>query len=265
MKIGILSKRTGNFTGKIKSYLESNGHQVSIFNAINLCINESLLENDFYILKSKHMLYLYAGYFLEANKIPVIPDTSLSYTHKDRIESYFAIKKTGLLLPSVYMGSFNSLKNKLHDSYFPLISKPILGSGSKGVRVYNSFKDVNPEIEEPIYLESFIEGTHYLAYFIENDFCICEKKPLSNEHGETNLIKSDKEIEEYLKKWKNKYKLLFGHLDIVREKKTNRLYVVDAGTFPEFSNWKREIDPVSKVCNLILKKYQEVINLVNYR
>jgi glutathione synthase/RimK-type ligase-like ATP-grasp enzyme len=258
MKIGILSKRTGNFTGKIKNYLESNGHQVSIFTATNLCINESLLENDFYILKSKHMLYLFAGYFLEANKIPVIPDTILSYTHKDRIESYFAIKKTGLLVPSIYMGTPNTLKNQLQQSYFPLISKPIFGSGSKGVRVYNTIKDFDAHKDELFYLEKYIEGNHYIAYFIESDFCICEKKPLSNEHDEMKLIDSDDEIEEYLRKWKQKYNLLFGHLDIVRENKTNRLYVVDAGTFPEFSNWKHEIDPVSRVCDLILKKYQEI-------
>ena len=258
MKIGILSKRTGNFAGKMKSYFESNGHQVSIFTATNLCINDSLMENDFYILKSKHMLYLYAGYFLEANKIPVIPDTSLSYTHKDRIESYFAIKKTGLLVPSVYMGTVNTLRSQLQNSVFPLISKPILGSGSKGVRVCNTSQDFNANKEEPLYLEKYIEGINYLAYFIENEYCICEKKPLANEHGDTKLIESDEEIEGYLRKWKQKYNLLFGHLDIVRENNTNRLYVVDAGTFPEFSNWKLDTDPVSKVCDLIVKKYQEI-------
>lgn len=258
MKIGIISKSLGNFTGKMKSYFESNGHQVSIFTATNLCINESLLERDFYVLKSKHMLYLYAGYFLEANKIPVIPDTSLSYIHKDRIESYFAIKKTGLLVPFIYMGAPNTLINQLKSSHFPLISKPVFGSGSKGVRVYNTIKDFDSGKEEPLYLEKYIEGTHYLAYFIENAFCICEKKPLSNEHDEVKLIESDDEIEDCLRKWKRKYNLLFGHLDLVRENKTNRLYVVDAGTFPEFSNWKHEIDPVSKISDLILKKYQEI-------
>ena len=258
MKIGILSKRTGNFTGKMKSYFESNGHQVSIFTATNLCINDSLMENDFYILKSKHMLYLYAGYFLEANKIPVIPDTSLSHNHKDRIESYFAIKKTGLLVPSVYMGTVNTLRSQLQNSVFPLISKPIYGSGSRGVRVCNTSQDFDTNKDEPLYLEKYIEGINYLAYFIENECCICEKKPLANEHGDTILIESDEEIEGYLKKWKQKYNLLFGHLDIVRENNTNRLYVVDAGTFPEFSNWKLDTDPVSKVCDLIVKKYQEI-------
>jgi len=46
----------------------------------------------------------------------------------------------------------------------------------------------------------------------------------------------------------------------VRENKTNKLYVVDAGTFPEFSNWKHEIDPAARISELILKKYQELSN-----
>ncbi|MFW9821231.1 MAG: hypothetical protein ACFFE5_16630, partial [Candidatus Thorarchaeota archaeon] len=69
---------------------------------------------------------------------------------------------------------------------------------------------------------------------------------------------SDIEIEKYLMSWKQKNKVLFGHLDLVRENKTNKLFVVDAGTFPEFSNWKQELDPVSNVCDLILKNYQEI-------
>ncbi|NHJ20789.1 MAG: ATP-grasp domain-containing protein [Candidatus Lokiarchaeota archaeon] len=258
MKIGILSKRTGGFTWKIKDYYENIGHQVKIFTADNLCINDSLLENDFYILKSKRMLYLYAGYFLEANMVPVIPNTSLSHTHKDRIESYYAIKNTGLAYPQVYMGYLKILKKLLKNSYFPLISKPIFGSGSNDIRILNSTKDINKDFEEPLYLEKYIDGVHYLAYFIGDNSCICEKKPLSNEHSQMIKIEFDEEIEEYLRKWKNKYNLSFGHLDLVRENKTNQLYVVDAGTFPEFSNWKQKINPISSVCNLIMKKYSEI-------
>jgi glutathione synthase/RimK-type ligase-like ATP-grasp enzyme len=258
MKIGILSKRTGGFTQKIKDYYESIGHQVKIFTADNLCINKTLLENDFYILKSKHLLYLYAGYFLEANMVPVIPNTSLSHTHKDRIECYFAIKNTGLTYPHVYMGSLKTLKKLLQNSYFPLIYKPILGSGSNDIRILNSMKDLNQDFEEPLYLEKYIDGVHYLAYFIGDNFCICEKQPLSNEHSRMTKIEFDEEIEDYLRKWRKKYNILFGHLDLVREIKSNQLHVVDAGTFPEFSNWKQEINPISSVCNLILKKYREI-------
>ena len=260
MKIGILSKRTGNFTGKIKLYLEKKGHTVNIYTANNLCINDSLLVNDFFILKSKHLFYLYAGYFLEANNVPVIPSTDISYRHKNRIESYFSIKNTNLLLPNVFMGTIDTLKSQLKKTNLPLISKPILGSGSKGVKVINSFQDFNTIGEESFYLEKFIEGTHYLVYFIDKEICICEKKPLANEHDKVKVIHSDGEIEEYIRKWKNKYNLLFGHLDLVRDKNTNKLFVVDAGTFPEFSNWKHNTDPVSKVCNLILDRYQQIKN-----
>jgi len=260
MKIGILSKRTGNFTGKIKLYLEKIGHSVNIYTASNLCINDALLVSDFYILKSKHLFYLYAGYFLEANNVPVIPSTDISYQHKNRIESYFSIKNTGLLLPNVFMGTIDTLKSQLKKTDLPLISKPIFGSGSKGVKVINSFQDFNSITEESFYLEKFIEGTHYLAYFIDEEICICEKKPLANEHDKVKIIVSDGEIEEYIIKWKDKYNLLFGHLDLVRDNNTDKLFVVDAGTFPEFSNWKHSSEPVSKVCNLILDRYQHIVN-----
>ena len=260
MKIGILSKRKGHFAGEIQKYLENRGHEVKIFTANNLNVNEMLLNRDLFILKSKHLLYLYAGYFLEANKIPVIPNTNISYVHKNRVESYFSMKNISLLCPKIFMGTFKTLKSQLKESNFPLISKPILGSGSKGVKVHNSLQDFIAPPENYLYLENFIKGTHYLAYFIENEICICEKRPLSNEHQKTELIESDKEIEKYLIKWKEKYNLLFGHLDLVRETNTNKLYVVDAGTFPEFSNWKGDSDPTSKICDLILKEYKALKN-----
>ena len=50
---------------------------------------------------------------------------------------------------------------------------------------------------------------------------------------------------------------MFGHLDIVREDSTNNLFIVDPGTFPEFSNWKCKIDPVSEVCDLILENFEK--------
>ena len=74
MKIGILSKREGHFAGEIQKHLKINGHDVKIYTAENLHVNEILLNRDLYILKSKHLLYLYAGYYLESNIIPVIPN-----------------------------------------------------------------------------------------------------------------------------------------------------------------------------------------------
>ncbi|MBY9010217.1 MAG: ATP-grasp domain-containing protein [Candidatus Lokiarchaeota archaeon] len=258
MNIGILSKKKGKLIREIQKCLEDSGHGVKIFTLNDLFVNEMLLNKDFYILKSKNLLFLYAGYFLDANMVPVIPNTNISYIHKDRVESHFSMKNLGFLCPKLFMGTLKTLKSQLKESSFPLISKPIFGSGSKGVKVYNSFQDFNTPTENYLYLENFIKGTHYLAYFIENEICICEKRPFSNEHQATELIESDKEIEKYLIKWKEKYNLLFGHLDLVRETNTNKLYVVDAGTFPQFSNWKHDTDPASKICDLIVKKYQEI-------
>ena len=77
MKIGILSKRTQMITGKIKEYLEKKGHNVKIYSAENLCINESLFENDFYILKSKKLFFLsltkFTATFLHLNLLTNLP------------------------------------------------------------------------------------------------------------------------------------------------------------------------------------------------
>ena len=85
MNIGILSKRTGFFTGDLKTFYESKGHHVTIYTKENLCINESLLNNDLFVLKSKHQIpFIYAGVYLEAYGITVIPNTDISYKHKNR-------------------------------------------------------------------------------------------------------------------------------------------------------------------------------------
>ena len=52
MNIGILSKRHTMLAGRLKDCLEKKGHNVSIYTLDNLIINYTLLNNDFYILKS---------------------------------------------------------------------------------------------------------------------------------------------------------------------------------------------------------------------
>ena len=94
MNIGILSKRTTMFTGKLKDCLENKGFDISIYTLDNLAINQNLLKHDFFILKSKNLFFLYAGYFLEANSIPVIPKPEISFMQKHRVHSNLLMKKT---------------------------------------------------------------------------------------------------------------------------------------------------------------------------
>ncbi|MHA1669210.1 MAG: ATP-grasp domain-containing protein [Promethearchaeota archaeon] len=260
MKIGILSKRNKMFASKIKRYLESEGHIVELFTLENLSINQSLLKNDFFILKSKHMFFLYAGYFLEGNNIHVIPNVNLSYKHKNRIEAHYLIKQAGLLGPNVFMGTVDILKAKLKNNDYPFIQKPLMGSGSRGVRLIKSSDDLKSNDGSPIYLEKYIHGIHYLSYFIDEKVCVYEKIPLSNEHAQVKAIEMTQDLKDITLQWKDYYHMLFGHLDIVRDQKTNKLYVVDPGSFPEFSNWNCSVDPVKEVCQLILNEY---INLKN--
>jgi len=255
LKIGILSKRNEGFTKRLGSHLEDNGHSIEVFLEENLIVNNNLLNKDFYILKSKKLIFFYAAYFLISNQVVVIPDTRKSYLCKNRIDSHFSLQKEGFNSPKVYMGTAKSIKSKLRKAEYPLVEKPIMSSGSMGVRIINSGNDLNLNSDGVLYLEKYIEGTHYLVYFIEDQVCICEKQPLANEHQKVKRIANDDEIKDLSLKWKNSHKLLFGHLDLIRERESNTLFIVDVGTFPEFSNWHSNVDPVKSICNLILKSY----------
>jgi len=261
MNIGILSKRTGFLTGKLKNFLESIGHNTKIYTKEDLCIDDSLLENDLYILKSKHQIpFIYAGFYLESNNIPVIPNPDISYKNKNRFDAYLLIKNAGLIHPQWYYGTPRAIKKKFKEEDFPLILKPVMGSGSIGVKIINNFNDIRNLNEKFLYLEKFIEGTHYTVYFIGDEICALEKIPLENEHSE--MIKRDlsKEIKQIIVKWKTCHNLLFGHLDIVKENISNKHYIVDTGSFPEFTNWKCGGDPVSLIGNLILEEYKKLKN-----
>lgn len=260
MDIGILSKKSTMLAGKMKQYYEKKGFNVDIYTLENLVINETLFSNDFYILKSKSLFFLYAGFFLDANNIPVIPNPQVSYMQKNRIQSHFLIEKAGLLAPKFYYGTSETLIDQLDAKCFPLILKPVLGSGSKGVKVITSFKELKAEGKKILYLENFIKGVHYNVYFINNNICTLIKPPLSNEHVDMEKVITPKDIEQLIMKWRMVLadNNLFGHLDIVRDESSKDLYVVDPGSFPEFTNWKCSESPVNEICKLILHQVEKL-------
>ena len=74
-------------------------------------------------------------------------------------------------------------------------------------------------------------------------------------------IETPDDIRDIITKWSNYFDgdLLFGHLDIVREKSSNKLFTVDVGSFPQFVNWQiKNIPAVETICNLIIKKYEKM-------
>ncbi len=257
MNIGILTKKTNGFAGQMKIYLQSIGHQVILYTAQNLSINESLMQNDFYVLKSKGLFFLYAAHFLEINGIPVIPAADITYKHKNRLESHNLLKKTGLLFPPHYYAYKNTLLKQLSEDNFPVVLKPITGSGSRGVTLIPSLNDLKTEPDKLLYLEKYIQGKHYIAYFIGEEVCLVEKLPLTHEHTPANVVPLTKELKDIIFLWKKSFNLLFGHLDLVIEEKTKKIYIVDTGSFPEFSNWRCGEEAVKKVCDLILSKVKE--------
>jgi len=258
MKIGILSKRTNMLAGKLKEFFENRGNEVTIYTDKNLILNENLFQNDFFILKSKKLFYLYAAFYLEANNIPIFPNPELTFRHKNRIEAHFMIKQAGLTAPDYYFGTFETLRKNKDKLNFPLLLKPIMSSGSRGIKIIKSLEDLPKDANQLIYLEEYLNGTHYDVYFIKDEICQLEKPPLSNEHVDMNKVALSDDVKEIIIKWKNTFNIPFGHLDMVREENTEKLYVVDPGNFPEFTNWKREGDFIVKIGNIILEQYNQL-------
>lgn len=135
-----------------------------------------------------------------------------------------------------------------------------MGSGNKGVKIIRSHEDLKSNSKEILYLEDYINGIHYNVYFIDNEICTLIKPPLAHEHVDMKKIETPDDIRDIIKKWRSFFNgdLLFGHLDIVREESSNKLYIVDPGSFPEFTNWKCIISPVESICNLIINKFKSL-------
>ncbi|MFW9874746.1 MAG: ATP-grasp domain-containing protein [Candidatus Thorarchaeota archaeon] len=263
MKIGILSKRKTMFTHELKANLENRGFTVTIYTLENLIINENLLNNDFYILKSKNLFFLYAGYYLEANNILVIPKPHISFVQKNRIQSNFLMKKIGILTPDIYLATADTFRNELRE--YPYILKPIMGSGSKGVKIIRSIEDLELGNDKIVYLEKYIKGLHYNVYFIGDSICTLIKPPLSNEHVDMKKIDTPDDIKNLINKWIAYFngEVLFGHLDIVREEFSNKLYTVDTGSFPEFVHYttkEGKATAVKEISNIILGQFKKEKN-----
>ncbi|MBN1801294.1 MAG: hypothetical protein JW891_07295 [Candidatus Lokiarchaeota archaeon] len=255
-RIGILSKRTTTFAGRMKDYFETKGHEVKIYTLNDLCINKDLLhEQDCFVLKSKKIIYLNAGFFIKANKIPIFPDPELTFKHKNRIQAHYLLKQAGLTSPDFFVGSKNALKNHISTMDLPLVSKSFMDSGSLDATFIKEGKDLNLLGEYVVYFERKIVGKHYIIYFIEDEISVSEKSPLSTEHAKMKEVIPTESMIKTVEKWRSTHDVPFGHLDVIEEDSTGNIVVVDPGNFPEFANWKKNNDPCPKVCDIILNRF----------
>jgi len=255
MKIGILTRRRTGLVKDLKAVLEQMEYVVRIYSYDNLHIDESLFNNDFYILKSKKELFLNAAFYIKAHGIPIFPDPDICYSHRNRVKAHQLIRTYGLKCPNIYVGILGMLQKKLRPKDFPLVQKKIMGSESKGVFVVNSLQEVKSQ-DPIIYLEEYIEGTHFNVHFIEDEIEVFLKKPFDPEIVKRTELTED--IEDLIRRWKSNHetKLRFGHLDIIREKDSNELYIVDVGTFPQFSHWEPSKKPLKKLVAIILNEIE---------
>ncbi|MHA1764613.1 MAG: ATP-grasp domain-containing protein [Promethearchaeota archaeon] len=260
MQIGIFIKNTKktSFSWKLKEFLENHDYIIELIDERKLNINSILKDNDFIILKSKSFLFLQAAFYLEQIHVPVFPDPIIAFKHRDRIEAYYLIKNLNLNTPPFYMGTMKTIEKKLNKDDFPIILKPLMSSGSKGIQLIKSKEMLNLNSDKICYFQKFIKGTHYLAYFIQDEACLLEKPPLSDEHAPMKQVPLDIEVQKIIKLWKTVYDISFGHLDLIKEEKTNIYYIVDVGCFPEFTNWRGKNTADELIGKIILNKIKQV-------
>ncbi|MHA1805637.1 MAG: ATP-grasp domain-containing protein [Promethearchaeota archaeon] len=242
----------------MKEFLENHDFFIELIDEKKLNINSTLKDNNFIILKSKNFLFLQAAFYLEEANVPVFPDPTIAYKHRDRIEAYYLAKNLNLNTPPFYMGTMKVMEEKLNKNDFPIILKPLMSSGSKGIQLIKNKEMLKLNSDKIYYFQKFIKGTHYLAYFIQDETCLLEKPPMSDEHGPMKQVPLDMEVRKIIKLWKTSYNLSFGHLDLVKEENTNEYYIVDVGCFPEFTNWRGKTTAEELIGNIILNKIKQV-------
>jgi hypothetical protein len=207
-------------------------------------------------LKSKKLFLVYAGYLAESIGIAVIPRPDITHKVSNRIQFPFIAREAGIRTPNFYMGFPETIRKTLSKTGFPLMLKRIVGTGSRGVELVKSIDEIANSRRRFLYLEQYIFGQHLLCYFIEDDIMVFEKAPFENEHFQVKFCAVDRDIADLVRRWQYATGLQFGHLDLIREKGTGELVLVDPGVFPQFTHWPGAPERIANIC----LRYQGLFN-----
>ena len=259
MKIAMTTKRLPGFCNDFEQFVEARGHQVQFVKMDSLCLgdnnknkNNKILSTDLFVLKSKHLFFIYAGLQAKAQGIPVIPDPHTSFLIRNRLEFPLLARRANIETSRCFFGHYDEVKKRLTPEHFPLLLKTMVGSGSDGIRIINSVEEL-PETTF-LYLEHLYRGEHMLVYFIENEIRVFRKKPFVGEQSPVEALPLSDDVASLVKGWQKSTGLAFGDLDLIRTEEDNRLVLVDPGTFPQFSHWEGAVELVSES---ILKFYYD--------
>ena len=245
MRIAVLTKRRTGFSAVLEACAVRQGHEVALFDLANLVVDDALGSFDLVVVKSKQLYFLYAGFHANALGVEVFPDPRVCKQVSIRIERPFLAQRAGIATPRFYFASPRAMRERLAETEFPLVRKRIVGSGSVGVELIAS-KGLLPETaDQHLYLEQFVLGRHLLVYFIEDDVRAYEKQPFVSGREPVTPVAVADDLAAAVDRWRRVTGLPFGHLDFVRDERTQALMLVDAGPFPQFRHWPGAAERVS--------------------
>ena len=259
MKILLLSCRERGSHKMLMAGLRAKGHTVTGTDLANLSIDDSILDNDSLILGDSHLFFTYAGKYARSFGVPVIPDPELVQKLSMRTEFFRIAGRVGIGTPNFYMGHTGTIMSGEGRMDFPLVHKNL--AFPHAARLVRSMDDLPVDEHRFLYLEEFIDGSHLLVYFIDKvgsvgssdpsenylvgeNIQVFEKEPFSHEKGPVDPVSADEEVCELVHRWRKATKMNFGALEIVRDRGTNELYLINAVPFPEFTHWPEGLERV---------------------
>jgi hypothetical protein len=245
MRIAVLTKRRTGLSAVLEACAAREGHDVTLLDLPNLVVDDTLGAFDLVVVKSKQLYFLYAGFHAQALGVTVVPDPSICKQVSTRIERPFLARRAGIAIPRFYFASPQAAREQLSEAAFPLVRKPMVGSGSAGVSMVASKAQLPHTADRHLYLERFVPGRHLLVYFIADEVRTYQKQPFVSGREPVVPLPAEADVAAVVERWKRVTGLGFGHLDLVRDERTGGLVMVDAGAFPQFRHWPGAAERVS--------------------
>ncbi|MFO1312483.1 MAG: ATP-grasp domain-containing protein [Burkholderiales bacterium] len=245
MRIAVLTKRRTGLVEVLAAHARRDGHEIALIGLADLAVDDRLGGYDLVVQKSKQLFFLYAGLHAKALGVRVVPEPETSRQITNRIERPFLAQRADIAVPRFWFGTPEVVRDRLAAEHYPVVRKPIVGSGSTGVQLVDGPSRLPATTDRHLYLEECIPGRHLLVYFVGEDVRVFEKRPFVSGREPVHAIDPQDDVAANVTRWRRATGLPFGHLDLVRDDRSGELVLVDAGPFPQFPHWPEAAERVS--------------------
>ena len=83
-----------------------------------------------------------------------------------------------------------------------------------------------------------------MVHFIEGEIRAYQKRPFVSGREPVEPMDAPGDVATAVRQWQHVTGLAFGHLDFVRDERTDGLVMVDAGPFPQFRHWPGAVERI---------------------